>query len=154
MWDTKKRAGLQSDSESFTVIGKDVIFKGIAHFESTVQLDSNFEGEIHAKGMLVIGEHAVIRATITAGTLVSSGKIHGNVTASTKVHLLKTAVLIGDVRTPSFSMEEGSYFKGFNDMGPSTWIDEPTQPSQSIPDLSPQRIMKTRPLLIEGEPAY
>lgn len=150
MWE-KKRTDRQSDGESFTVLGKDVMFKGIVHFESTVQLDSSFEGEIHTKGMLVIGENAVIRGTITAGTVISSGKIRGNVTASDKIQLLKSAVLIGDVHTPSFSMEEGAYFRGFNDMGPSPWADELAQTTEDLPDLAPRR-NKPRPLLIESEP--
>jgi len=151
MWDTKKRSDHQPDGEHFTVLGKDVTFKGVVHFESTVQLDSCFEGEIHTKGTLVVGEHAVIRGTITAGTLISSGKIQGNVTASDKVQLLASAVLIGDVRAPSFSMEEGAYFKGFNDMGPSPWTDELAQTTEALPGLTTRRI-KSRPLLIESEP--
>ena len=67
--------------------------------------------------MLVVGEYGVIRGTITAGTLISNGKIRGNVTASDKVQLLKSAVLIGDVPSPSFSIEEGAHFKGVSDMG-------------------------------------
>lgn len=150
MWE-KKRSDRQSDGESFTVLGKDVTFKGIVHFESTVQLDSSFEGEIHTKGMLVIGENAVILGTITAGTVISSGKIRGNVTVSDKVQLLKSAVLIGDVHAPCFSMEEGAYFKGFNDMGPSPWTDELAQAAETLPDLATRR-NKPRPLLIESEP--
>ena len=60
MWESKKQKVAQRDSEHFTVLGKDVTFKGIVHFEGTVQLDSCFEGEIHTKGVLVVGEHAVI----------------------------------------------------------------------------------------------
>ena len=72
MWDTKKPKTKQTDAEDFTVLGKDVTFKGVVHFEGTVQLDSCFEGEIHTKGILVVGEHAVIRGTVSVGTLVSS----------------------------------------------------------------------------------
>lgn len=116
MWETRKQKPSQS-VEHFTVLGRDVTFTGIVHFEGTVQLDSCFEGEIHAKGVLVVGEHAVIRGTVSAGTLISSGKIQGNVTASNKVQLLKSAVQIGDVHTPAFSIEEGAYFRGLVDMG-------------------------------------
>jgi cytoskeletal protein CcmA (bactofilin family) len=152
MWNSKKQQDGHSDGESFTVLGKDVSFKGVVHFESTVQLDSCFEGEIHTKGMLVVGEHAVIRGTITAGTLISNGKIRGNVTASEKVHLLKSAVQIGDVHAPSFSMDEGAYFKGFSDMGASPWTDEMTQTAEALPDLTARR-NKPRPVLIESDPA-
>lgn len=129
MWDTKKQKNKQSDAENFTVLGKDVTFKGIVHFEGTVQLDSCFEGEIHTKGVLVVGEHAVIRGTVSVGTLISSGKIHGTVAAVDKVQLLKTAVQIGDVQAPAFSIEDGAYFKGFADMGPGPKTEESSEHS-------------------------
>lgn len=124
MWDTKKKPATESHAEHFTVLGKDVTFKGIVHFQGTVQLDSCFEGEIHTSGVLVVGEHAVIRGTLSVGTLISSGKIHGTVTATQKVQLLKTAVQIGDVQAPTFSIEEGAYFRGLTEMGPSQPADE------------------------------
>jgi cytoskeletal protein CcmA (bactofilin family) len=151
MWEHKKRKDKLTETDNFTVLGKDVTFKGVVHFESTVRLDSCFEGEIHTKGVLVVGEHGVIRGTITAGTLISGGKIRGNVTASDKVQLLKSAVLIGDVHSPSFSMEEGAYFKGFTDMGTNPCTDESAQNNETLLDLTTRR-SKARPLLIEGEP--
>ncbi|HMS83559.1 MAG TPA: polymer-forming cytoskeletal protein [Nitrospira sp.] len=148
MWD-KKRGDTDSDG-NFTVLGKDVTFKGIVHFHSTVQLDSAFEGEIHAKGMLVIGENAVIRGSIIAETVVSRGKIHGNVTASSKIQLLKPAVLLGDISAPSFSMEEGAFFKGSIDMGSHPVVDE-LQATPLVLTEAPQRLSLARPVLIESE---
>jgi cytoskeletal protein CcmA (bactofilin family) len=153
MWDSKKRTDHHTDGEQFTILGKDVMFKGVVHFEGTVQLDSCFEGEIHTKGTIVVGEHAVIRGTITAGTLITSGKIRGNVAASGKVHLLKPAVLIGDVHAPLFSMEEGAYFKGFTDMGANPRADEFLPAAEALPDLTARRIA-SRPILIESEPGH
>ncbi len=149
MWENKKRGEGESDG-NFTVLGKDVTFKGIVHFHSTVQLDSSIEGEIHAKGMLVVGENAVIRGKIVAETLVNRGKIHGNVTATSKVQLLKPAVLLGDVTTPSFSMEEGAFFKGSIDMGSNPAAQELEQTPLVLPDFSQRRTM-SRPVLIEAE---
>ena len=40
------------------------------------------EGEIHTKGTVVIGEDGVVQGTISAGTLINSGKIKATVTAS------------------------------------------------------------------------
>jgi cytoskeletal protein CcmA (bactofilin family) len=134
MWETKKRKVNQAGAENFTVLGKDVTFKGVVHFEGTVQLDSCFEGEIYTPGVLVVGEHAVIRGTITVGTLISGGKIQGTIAASNKVQLLKSAVQIGDVHSPTFSIEEGAYFKGFADMGQSPSADESLQMINTLPD--------------------
>jgi cytoskeletal protein CcmA (bactofilin family) len=133
MWDTKNRKVDQADVENFTVLGKNVTFKGVVYFEGTVQLDGCFEGEIHAKGILVVSEHGVIRGTISVGTLISSGKILGTVAASDKVQLLKSAVQIGDVHSPTFSIEEGAYFKGFADMGPLPSADGSSQNINTLP---------------------
>jgi cytoskeletal protein CcmA (bactofilin family) len=134
MWESKKPKATQTSSEHFTVLGKDVTFKGIVHFEGTVQLDSCFEGEIHTKGVLVVGEHAVIRGTVSVGTLISSGKIHGTITASDKVQLLKSAVQVGDVQAPLFSIEEGAYFKGRTEMGPRHSVDDSPEHINALPD--------------------
>lgn len=149
MWD-KKRGDSESDNGNFTVLGKDVTFKGIVHFHSTVQLDSSIEGEIHAKGMLVIGENATIRGTIVAETIVTRGKIHGNVTATSKIQLLKPAVVLGDISAPSFSMEEGAFFKGSIDMGSHPVVDE-LQQTPLVLTEPPQRLSISRPVLIESE---
>ncbi len=82
-----------------------------------MRVDGNFEGEIAIDDTLIIGETAVIKGTITGGTIVSSGRIEGVITANKKIQLLKPAVLIGDVHTPTFAMEEGVYFQGECDMG-------------------------------------
>ncbi|THJ20458.1 MAG: polymer-forming cytoskeletal protein [Nitrospira sp. CG24D] len=134
MWGSKKKTETKTNTEHFTVLGKDVTFKGIVHFEGTVQLDSCFEGEIHTKGVLVVGEHAVIRGTVSVGTLISSGKIHGAITATAKVQLLKTAVQIGDVQAPVFSLEEGAYFRGQTNMGPRPSVDGASDVINALPD--------------------
>ncbi len=123
MWERTK--GQSTDEEPFTVLGKDVRFKGVARFNGTVQLDCYFEGDIHAAEVLVVGDDAIIQGTIHAGTVISSGKIRGDITASEKVQLLKAAVLIGNVQTPSFSIADGAYFKGYCDMGAASWATAP-----------------------------
>ncbi|MDH5254268.1 MAG: polymer-forming cytoskeletal protein [Nitrospira sp.] len=150
MWDGKKRNDNQPNGEPFTILGKDVLFKGIAHFEGTVQLDSCFEGEIHSNGTIVVGENAVIRGTINACTLITSGKIQGNVAASGKVQLLKPAVLIGDVQTPMLSIEDGAYFKGFTDMGAHPAVDALQHPPLVLTGMT-QQLNGSGPVLIESE---
>jgi cytoskeletal protein CcmA (bactofilin family) len=91
-------------------------FKGVIRYTGTVRIDGKVEGEIHTDGVLLIGREAVIRARVSAGTIVSCGTIFGNVTATDRVSLLQPAVLKGSVKTPSLSMEEGVRLIGTTDM--------------------------------------
>ncbi len=125
MWGDKDKSkeGPGFGQEFYTFLGKGVDFKGKAQFEGTVRVDGNFEGEITIDDTLIIGETAFIKGTITVGTIVSSGRIEGVITANKKIQLLKPAVLIGDVHTPTFAMEEGVYFQGECDMGAAPNLD-------------------------------
>ena len=104
---------------AYTFLGKGVAFKGKAKFDSSVRIDGHFDGQIVSQDTLIIGEGGVVKGEITCETIISSGKIEGNIVASQKVQLLKPAVLIGGVRAPSFSVEEGVVFHGTCDMGVS-----------------------------------
>jgi cytoskeletal protein CcmA (bactofilin family) len=143
MWgdkDEKKKKEAIVEEDHYTFLGKGVDFKGKASFDGTVRIDGHFEGEITAGGTLIIGEFAVIKGSITGGVIVSSGKVEGNIIASEKVQLLNSAVLIGDILAPSFSMEEGVIFQGLCDMGVSRLEDLGKSDSmENVHDLKTHR---------------
>jgi cytoskeletal protein CcmA (bactofilin family) len=125
MWAMKERGQLvEQDNENFTLLGKGADFKGIVSFNGTIRIDGRVEGEIHTSGTLIVGEHAVIEGTVSAGILMNSGKINGTITAIEKIHILKPGVLVGDIRTPVIAIEEGSHFHGMCDMGAHFWSGE------------------------------
>ncbi len=93
-------------------VGKGVEFKGIISYKGTVRIDGHLDGEIHTEGILLVGEDATLSAKVSAGTVVSKGKITGDIVAKEKVRLLSPAVLTGSVKAPILSMEEGVLFNG------------------------------------------
>jgi cytoskeletal protein CcmA (bactofilin family) len=97
-------------------VGKGVEFKGTISYSGPVRIDGYLDGEIHTDGMLLIGEEAVIQAKITAGTVVSKGKITGEVVAKECVKLRAPAVMNGSVKAPVLSMEDGVLFNGALEM--------------------------------------
>jgi cytoskeletal protein CcmA (bactofilin family) len=132
MWGEKpKKRETIFDEQHYTFLGKGVDFKGTAQFEGTVRVDGRFEGEMHTDDTLIIGEHAVIKGSISGNVVVSGGKVEGNITAHQRVQLFNPAVLIGDVRSPNFSMEEGVSFQGKCDMG-LTSLEELEKKSKEI----------------------
>lgn len=131
MWGTSEQNGKKWESimeeGSYTFLGKGVDFKGKAKFDGSVRIDGQFDGQIISQDTLIIGEGGVVKGEITCETILSSGKIEGNIIASQKVQLLKPAVLIGDILTPSFSVEEGVLFQGTCDMGVTGHTDVSSQ---------------------------
>ncbi|HKC96322.1 MAG TPA: polymer-forming cytoskeletal protein [Nitrospira sp.] len=125
MWARKEQVvQTEPDYENFTLLAKDVDFKGVVNFDGTVRIDGRVEGEIHTTGTLIVGEHAVIKGVVSAAVLMNSGRINGTITAVERIQILKPGVLVGDIRTPSIAIEEGSHFHGMCDMGMQQWSEQ------------------------------
>src|SRR5947199_10065157 len=118
MWSKHDKDNLYTmdGDESFTFLGKWAQFKGVITFEGTIRIDGRLEGEIHTKGTLMVGEHAVIEGDINADVVVCGGQISGNIVASEKVQLLSTGVVTGTIKTPLLSIEEGVQLYGSCDV--------------------------------------
>lgn len=109
-----------SPDDMIAFLGKGTEFKGVITYQQgTIRIDGHVEGEIITQGALVVGESAVIHAEISAGTVISNGKIIGNITATERVQLLAEAKLEGAIKTPILSIAEGVRFNGQCQMGAS-----------------------------------
>jgi cytoskeletal protein CcmA (bactofilin family) len=133
-----KSNGFAGD-DNITLLAKGVVLKGEIHVEGTVRIDGRLDGEIQTKGQVIIGEDGLVQGMITAGAVVSSGRIKAKVTARERVQLLKTATLIGEVHTPVLIMEEGAKMQGLTDMGVTAWPDELPKLPSTVRDLSAHR---------------
>jgi len=125
--------------DNITLLAKGVVLKGEIHVEGTVRIDGRLDGEIQTKGHVIIGEDGLVQGMITAGTVVSSGRIKAKVSANERIQLLKTATLIGEVLTPILIMEEGAKLQGSTDMGVTAWSDDLPKLPGSVSDLSAHR---------------
>ncbi|WP_447975051.1 bactofilin family protein [Nitrospira sp. Kam-Ns4a] len=125
---TPANGGPEGDQDVIAFVGKGVEFKGTITYNGTVRIDGFLDGEIHTEGILLVGEEAVITAKVSAGTVVSKGKITGDIMAKEKVKLLAPAVLNGSVKTPVLSMEEGVLFNGSCEMARADVHELPRDP--------------------------
>jgi len=106
-------------------IGKSVTIKGELSGSEDIYLDGQIEGSIQLAGNSVtVGPNGRVRANISAKNLTVGGTLDGNVHASERTELRKTAVVNGDVQTKRIAIEEGAYFKGkleiLTDVKPAT----------------------------------
>ena len=94
-------------------IGKSVLVRGELSGSEDLYLDGQVEGSIELRGnSLTVGPNGRVHANINARDVVVHGKIEGNVTATGRVELKKTAVQIGDIVTQRIVIEDGAFFKG------------------------------------------
>ena len=94
------------------LLGKGTTFEGKLIFEGTVRIDGNFSGEISTKGLLVIGDEAIVHAQVKAEKIIVQGEMHGNIHATKVVEIRGTGKVCGDIRTPSLIVDEGVLFDG------------------------------------------
>lgn len=110
---------LQSKKEVVAFFGAGVECIGEIWYEGNVQIDGRLEGTIHTKGTLVIGDQAVVKAKIEAGTVICKGKIQGEVVAKESIKLLSPGLIDGTMSAPRLSVENGGIFNGRVTMGGS-----------------------------------
>jgi cytoskeletal protein CcmA (bactofilin family) len=97
----------------FAHIGKSVVIKGELSGSEDLYVDGTVEGTIQLQGNnLVIGPNGHVHADVNAKGVVVQGKLEGNIRASERAELRKSAVIAGDIVTQRIAIEDGAYFKG------------------------------------------
>jgi len=97
----------------FAHIGKSVVIKGELSGSEDLYIDGEVEGTIQLQGNnLVIGPNGHVHADVNAKGVIVQGKLEGNIWASDRVELRKSAVIVGDIVTQRIAIEDGAYFKG------------------------------------------
>lgn len=96
-----------------TLIGKSLVIKGELSCSEELYVDGQVEGTIDPKeNRLTIGPNGRVKANVTACAVVVQGKLEGNIQASDRVDLKRSAVVTGDIAAQRISIDEGAYFKG------------------------------------------
>src|ERR1700739_3835270 len=97
----------------FAHIGKSVVIKGELSGSEDLYVDGTVEGTIQLQGNnLIIGPNGHVHADVSAKAVVIQGKLEGNIRATDRAELRKSAVIVGDIITKRIAIEDGAYFKG------------------------------------------
>lgn len=97
----------------FAHLGKSVIIRGELSGSEDLYVDGQVEGSIELAGNnLIIGPNGQVKANVNAKGVVVQGKLEGNIRASERAELKKSAIAVGDIATQRVAIEDGAYFKG------------------------------------------
>lgn len=95
----------------------DVEIVGTLKLEDQQTLACRVDGSIESSSSLTIAKEGVIKARITAESLVVFGTIEGDIHVDGLVVLKSTAVLQGDIHAARIVMEDGATFNGASHVG-------------------------------------
>ena len=100
-------------SGGFANIGKTILIKGEISGQEDVYVDGQIEGSVQLIGnSLTIGPNGKVHASVAAKNVTVGGSLEGNIQASERTEMRKSAVVNGDVQTRRIAIEEGAFFKG------------------------------------------
>lgn len=96
-----------------SIIGEGTRFRGDIELRGLLRIDGDFQGNIKADGRVLIGRLGRAQCLIEADTVVVGGILKGDIRAESKIVLLSTSMVIGDIRSPQIVVEEGVIIHGY-----------------------------------------
>ncbi len=95
-----------------SIIGEGTRFSGEFDLNGLLRIDGDFCGTVRTKGKVLVGKNGRAECTVYAGTVVVGGIVKGNIFAEEKVVILSTGIVLGNICSPRFIVEEGVILNG------------------------------------------
>ena len=95
-----------------TVIAAGLTIDGKIEGAGHVRMAGRFKGDVNVDGDLTIEPGAKITGSVRANTVTISGDLEGNIEGASRVELLATGVLNGDLKAGSLTVASGSRMRG------------------------------------------
>jgi len=100
-----------------TTISAGLAIEGKIEGAGHVRIAGNFKGDVHVQGNLTIEPGARLTGGVRAATVIIGGELEGNIDAASRVELLQTGVLTGDLKAGSLTVAAGSRMRGRVEFG-------------------------------------
>lgn len=118
-FDTPRRT-LERDMKE-SVIATGLTIEGKIEGSGHVRIAGRFQGDVHVQGNLTIEAGAKLTGGVRASTVVIGGELEGNIDAASRVELLESGVLNGNLKAASLIVAAGSRMRGQVEFG---WDDK------------------------------
>ena len=94
------------------IIGENSYFTGNFVINGSLRIDGRFEGKSLQAEQLYIGRGGKIKTNISAVSVIIEGMVIGNISASSRILLMPTARILGDIKTPELIIQNGVILEG------------------------------------------
>lgn len=94
-------------------VGHGTTLTGETEFHAMLRVDGRLIGTVNSEsGTLIIGTNGQVDANITVAAAMINGTVNGDVFASEKLQLGRTARVMGNIHSPRLIVEEGAILEG------------------------------------------
>lgn len=94
-------------------VGSGTVVTGEASFKAMMRIDGQLSGRVTSSGgTLVIGTNGRVDANIEVAVATVHGTVNGDIIATQRLELGRSAKVSGNIQTPSLMIEQGAIFEG------------------------------------------
>jgi len=100
-----------------SLIAADLTIEGKVEGSGSVRIAGQFKGDVNVQGDLTIEAGAKLTGGVRADKVTIAGELEGNVEEASRVDLLQTGVVIGDLKAGSLTVATGARMRGQAEFG-------------------------------------
>ena len=126
-----RKVGAPSNAKE-SIIASDLVIEGKIEGAGHVRIAGKFKGDVNVQGNLTIESGAQLTGEVRADAVIVGGELSGNIEAATRVELLQTGVLNGDLKAGSLTVAAGSRMRGRVEFG---WGEKSAAPEVKSPRM-------------------
>jgi len=94
-------------------VGHGTTLTGETEFHAMLRVDGHLIGTVNSEsGTLIIGTNGQVDANISVAAAMINGTVNGDILASEKLQLGRTARVMGNIHSPRLIVEEGAILEG------------------------------------------
>lgn len=94
-------------------VGHGTTLTGETEFHAMLRVDGHLVGTVTSEeGTLIVGTNGQVDANITVAAAMVNGLVNGDIVASEKLQLGRTARVMGNIQSPRLIVEEGAILEG------------------------------------------
>lgn len=94
-------------------VGHGTSLTGDTSFQMMLRVDGQLTGTVSSDGgTLIVGNNGKLDANVSVGIAQVNGTVNGDISATERIQLGRTARVVGNIATPKLIIEDGALFEG------------------------------------------
>ncbi len=94
-------------------VGHGTSLTGDTSFQMMLRVDGQLTGTVSSDGgTLIVGNNGQLDANVSVGVAQINGTVNGDISATERIQLGRTARVVGNIATPKLIIEDGALFEG------------------------------------------